>query len=133
MPILPILARLPWKHIGIALAAAAVLFVAYRWAYGRGVHSRDAEVAQITSRATEAEASVKRLRGDIDRQNAAVDALKAEGDKRAAMGAEALRKAQDANKRQSSTIAALRGSAKASYAADAPCDVSAALADVEGL
>ena len=130
---LAILTKLPWKYIGIALAVAAVLFGAYRWAYGRGHDSRNDEVAQLTSRAVEVEASVARLRAAVDAQNAAVDALEAEGDKRAAQGADALRRAQDANKRQLGAIAALQWSAKASYAADAPCATSNVLQSAEGL
>ena len=128
-----LLLKLPWKYILIALAIAAVLFGAYRWAYGRGHDSRDAEVAQLTSRAVEAEASVKRLRAAVDLQNVAVDALRAEGDHRVAQGAEALQRVQDANRRQASTIAGLKKSSAISYDKDAPCTVSSTLTNVEGL
>lgn len=67
--ILGILARLPWKQIGIALAAIALCVLLWRapWAESRGFHKRDGEVAglhkQIKDRgdASIAAAEVNRL------------------------------------------------------------------------
>ena len=127
------LRKLPWRYIVLALAAAAVLFSAYRWARGIGYHARDGEVVQLTTRAEEAERSVARLKVSLVQQNAAVSALKTDADKRAAQGVEALREAQTANKRQIATIASLRKSAKVIYSNEAPCWVSRGLSNVEGL
>lgn len=123
------LLRLPWKWIGGALVILSILITTYI----AGKRSRNDEVAHLTSRAVEAEASVKRLRADIATQNAAVGAMKAEADDRTRAGLKALAEAQAVNRRQSATVDALRGSSVNVYPEKAPCVVSEALWSAEGL
>lgn len=97
---LAILSRLPWKYIGIALAVVAVL----AFAYNRGSHSRDAEVAIITQsianlKAASAAAAARNLAEvrAIETKNVAIqkdmeDALSQQGSSaRAALDAYILR------------------------------------------
>lgn len=124
---------LPWRYIIAALAVLALVLGAYHWAYDRGRSSRDVEVANLTNRATAAESSVKTLRASIADQNKAIDTLKTTADRKQAAGAAALAAVNAENRRQASTMAALRKSAAHVYAAGAPCTISDALTGTDGL
>jgi hypothetical protein len=98
--IFAILSRLPWKYIGIALAVVAVL----AFAYNRGRHSRDTEVATLNQsianlKAASAAAAARNLAEvrAIETKNVAIqkdmeDALSQQGSSaRAALDAYILR------------------------------------------
>jgi hypothetical protein len=38
---------IPWKQVAIGLGAALILYACYSWAYNRGAHSRDNEIASL--------------------------------------------------------------------------------------
>ncbi len=133
--LLAILARLPWKWIGAGIAVLALVVLLYKapWAYYRGAHSRDAEVAAIKQDRDTYQANAATLRASVNKQNAAIDALITASKNSITAGAEALAKAQSDNRKQASTIVRLRKSANTPYAAGAPCTVSRTLSNVEGL
>lgn len=124
------LRALPWRWIGLGLAVLSlVLWIDHR-GYSRGFHKRDAEVANIT-RDRDTHASNERiLQGALARQNAAVAALQADGDKRTAEGKTALQATQKANKPLDDKAKDLRRSATLKPAAGDPCVVSETLAKV---
>ena len=121
-------------YIAIVLAVLA----AWAWTdargYQRGFHKRDGEIQNLTVRATEAEASVARLRAAIDDQNAQVAAMRTASDARAKAAQDALGAATAREKATLGTIDRLRASA-AVKPSGPPCAVSAALAGIgkEGL
>jgi hypothetical protein len=121
--------RLPWKWIGIALAAVAALTLIWRapWAESR---QRAADYAHFQPKLDRALHNIIVLKGNqarllaaIDRQNAAVSALKAEGDKRTADGKAALVAAARANAGLSSQADELRKSAGRKVDST-PCPIS---------
>lgn len=90
-----VIGRLPWRYIGLALAAAGVAWAAYSWAWQRGHDSRAGEVALLTAERNAARANVGTLKTALQDQSAAIDkagsATKAAQDKAAG----AARKAQE--------------------------------------
>jgi len=132
--ILSALSKLPWRWIGLGLAVLAlVLFIDHR-GYNRGKAHMVAKYQPVLDRALTnmrtLQSNQRILTSAIDRQNAAVVALKVDGDKRVADGKTALAQAQRANAGLSETAAALRKSAGSLRTADPACKVSDALAKV---
>ena len=118
---------LPWKWIGLGLAIVALILWIDHRGYRRGFHSRDTEVARITQDRDTYKANAATLQGALDRQNAAVTALKADADKRTQEGVKALEQARKANAGLLAQAEALRKSAGIKYGKDDPCVISDAL------
>lgn len=126
---------LPWKWIGIALAVIGLATLIYRapWAYNRGKSYEVAKYQPVMDRAlkniTTLKSNQAALTTAIDRQNAAVSALKAEGDKRTADGKAALAQAQRTNAGLKEQADALRKSAGRKVDGT-PCPISDTLAKI---
>jgi hypothetical protein len=122
------LKSLPWKWICLVMAVVTVLMVVDHRGYSRGKADIVAKYQPVMDRALTnirtLESNQRNLTSAIDRQNAAVAAAKADGDKRLADGIAALAQAQRANAGLADQAAALRASAGKKPAADAPCVVS---------
>ena len=114
-------------YIGIAVAAFAAWLIAVN--HGKSVQRENdqAEIAAIT-RDRDTHASNERLlQGALDRQNAAMSALKADADRRAQEGVKALEEARKANAGLLEQAERLRKSAGLKYGKDDPCVISDAL------
>ena len=114
-------------YIGIALAVLAAWLVAVN--HGKSVQREKdrAEIAAITRDRDTWKADAVTLVRAIDRQNAAVTALKADADKRTQEGTKALEQARKANAGLLAQAEALRKSAGLKYGKDDPCVISDAL------
>jgi hypothetical protein len=121
---------LPWKWVAAALFVAGLLSAYGHREYGRGSHSRDAEVSGLTAQRDGYKANQDTLTAALNRQNAAVAALKADGDKRVADGKTALAKAKRENAGLSDQANALRKSAGRKIGADDPCVISNTLGNM---
>lgn len=125
-----IIKRLPWSYIGAAFAILALWYVAYTWAYNRGKHAQEAKDAPTIQRLKERGdgylANQIKLTDALNRQNASIEALKTEGDKRVSDGKNALKQAENQNKALSDKIEALRKSAGRKVD-DAKCPISETL------
>ena len=119
-----------WPYILATLALVAVyLWIDHR-GYQRGFHSRDTEVARITQDRDTYKENAATLQASLDRQNAAVSALKADADKRAQEGAKARDQARRANAGLLEQAEALRKSGGKTMPKDWPCVPSADLVKV---
>lgn len=58
------LKSLPWGKIAAALGALVLLYGAYSWAWNRGSHSRDAEVAALTGTIANLKAASAKAKAD---------------------------------------------------------------------
>lgn len=122
-----------WYAVPIALLLAALLIT--RGMLAETKKDLKAEQQALATEKAEHQvtlASVSALKHALDEQNAAVNALKAEADRRVKASQEALRQAQSANKAQADQIDRLKvsGSEKRS---GGPCTVSDTLKGVRGL
>lgn len=84
-------------------------------------HSDEAQIARITQDRDTHASNERVLQGALDRQNAAVSALKADGDKRTSDGKTALAAAQRANLTLKQQADALRKSGSTPRPKDWPC------------
>jgi len=117
-------------YIGIAVAALAAWLIAVN--HGKSVQREkdQAEIAAIT-RDRDTHASNERLmQGALDRQNAAVGALKADADKRTKEGVKALEQVRRQNAGLLAQAERLRKSAGKPIPKDWPCVPSADLAGI---
>lgn len=125
---MPVWLAIAWRflrpllpYIAVALAVLAIVSAYGHREYQRGFHKRDGEVAAIT-RDRDTHASNERiLQGALDRQNAAVSALKADGDKRTSDGKTALAAVVRANLTLKQQSDALRKSGSTPRPKDWPC------------
>jgi hypothetical protein len=127
-----VLSKLPWKWIGLGLAilTAALLIWRAPWAEHRQA-AKDAVAWNAEhARAEGFRANQDTLTAALNRQNAAVAALKVDGDKRVADGKTALAKAQRANAGLSDQANSLRKSAGRKIGADDPCVISNVLGNM---
>lgn len=122
---LPIIKRLPWRYIGIALAAAGIAYVSYSWVWQRGHDSRNREVAVLLQERDTARSNVATLERAIIRQNAAI-ALKAAKGLAAQQGAaRAAKQGRERAPAVAATVARL-GAVEASGACTVAGEVRAA-------
>lgn len=131
-----VLSKLPWKWIGIGIAVLGLATLIYRapWAESRQKAKDYAHFQPILARDLQNITTLKNnqavLQASIDLQNAAVSALKVEGDKRVSDGKTALEAAQRANAGLSQQADALRKSATRKPGVNDPCTISDTLKTV---
>lgn len=72
-----VLSKLPWKYIGAALAAIGLAFLLWQapWAYRRGQHSRDAEVAALNGTIANMKAASAKALADNEAYVARINGL----------------------------------------------------------
>jgi len=114
-------------YIAAALVVLGLLSAYGHREYGRGKHSRDAEVARITQDRDTHAANERILQAALDRQNAAVVALKTEADQRVAAGQKAVAEVRKANQSLQTQAEMLRRSGNKAVPKDRPCVPSPAL------
>ena len=120
-----VLSKLPWKYIGIFLAAFSLTLLIWRapWAEHRQKAKDAVALAAEHAKAEGFRANQDKLTAALNHQNAAVAALRTESDQRKADGQKALSEAVRANKGLADQAAALRRSAGRKVDAT-PCPIS---------
>lgn len=129
MSALAVIRALPWRIIGPAIGALALLWACYSWAHERGVRSRDREFATLATQRKAALANAATLEAAVARQNAAARLAEARGKAAQDMAAQAAREARERER-------ALAGLRRRLEAAGRPvgdgCGVPAAVVDAWG-
>jgi lipopolysaccharide export LptBFGC system permease protein LptF len=123
-----VLSKLPWKYIGIFLAAFSLTLLVWRapWAEHRQKAKDAVALSAEHARAEGFRANQDKLTAALNHQNTAVAALKAEGEQRKADGKKQLSEAVRANRSLSEQATALRRSAGRKVDAT-PCPISETL------